>query len=353
MNICKWVLAVSAALPLFSPCIPIPAHAQQIDPDHGPAGTLVSGIDQKIGGSVLAAPQRQDALVIAGKLRDILVRDQAIAKPIGDSIRVNRVYGKVTDWAEFDSGLPFFAGAAGAFFEAQEKPSPSAFKGADFGIFVNTVLQCPLNQYSPPGANGKPWMVNGNLPVIEGGRRTGDFRGYSIYDTDCVIIGRGSAPPFIPLTREQFIQLQIAGYQSRLDDMNKEYAGKTNIPAVQQAIASANQLLTDKIAQLQQQLAGMTSEDRNGPAAVNTNSEEGALAGPGEEGAMPLSVPNPAFYDHSLPATTIQSVAVYIQFLQTGPKLDYLPAGYSEDWRAANEKIRDELDWAALAALVR
>ncbi len=349
MNVCKWILAASAGVAIIG----IPSRAQQIDPEHGPAGAFVAGIDQKIGGSNVAAPTRLDALTIARRLRDILDGDPALAKPAGYSIRVNRVYGKVTEWANFDSGLPFFAGAIGAFFTAQEKPSPAAFKGADFGIYVNTVLQCPLEAFSPPGANGKPWMVSGNLPVLQGGKRTGDFRGYSIYDDDCVIIGRGSDPPFVPLTREQYIQFEIAGYKARLDEMNKQYAGQTSIPAVQQAVALANQQLNAQIAQLQQQLAGMSADDRNGPAAVKTGYQEATLAGIDEDGAIPLSVPNPAFFDRALPATTIQSIAVYIPFLQSGSKPEYLPSGLSEDWRPACEKIRDGLDWTAVATLVK
>ena len=94
-------------------------HAQQIDPEHGAAGFFVAGIDQKLGGPDLSAARRQDALTIAGKLRDILDRDQAVTKPVGYSIRANRVYGKVTEWANFDSGLPFYAGAIGTFFPAE------------------------------------------------------------------------------------------------------------------------------------------------------------------------------------------------------------------------------------------
>ena len=73
---------------------------------------------------------------------------------------------------------------------------------------------------------------------------------------------------------------------------------------------------------------------------------------PDEDGAYPLSVPNPAFFDHSLPASTIQSVAVYVPFLQSGDKPAWIPAGLSDDWRPAGEKIRDQLDWEAIAAIV-
>ena len=145
MNVCRWILAASAGVAMMVAV----GHAQQIDPEHGAAGTFVAGIDQKLGGPGLPAVRRQDALTIAGNFRDILDRDQAVTKPVGYSIRANRVYGKVTEWANFDSGLPFYAGAIGTFFPAEEKPGPTYFKGVDFGIYVNTVLQCPLDAFSP------------------------------------------------------------------------------------------------------------------------------------------------------------------------------------------------------------
>jgi hypothetical protein len=345
----SWALHASLILLLVAAS----ARAQVIDTEHGHAGAFVVGIDQRIGGSIPAATQRQEALVIAGKLREILQRDRAISTPIGYSIRINPVFGRVTDWADFDSGLPFFAGAVGSYFAADSKPSPTSFRGPDFGIYANTVLQCPLQEFSPPNSEGKKWHVNGNLPVLQGGRRTGEFQGHPIYDKQCVIIGRRSEPPFIPLTREQFVQLRIATLKERLDSLKKKFSGQSLAPAIQAPLESAYQLLDEQIRQQEQQLAAMDAAERSAPAAVSNLNEEGTLVGADEEGAFLLSIPNPAFYDRSLPASTVQSIAVYLPFLQEGDRPAQLPPGLPDDWRPASEKIRDQLDWAALANLVK
>ena len=344
INFCRRAVPVCLALVLVAA-----ARAQQMDVENGPAGKLVSGIDQKMGGADVPAAQRQSALAAAAIARNILVRDRAVATPIGYSVRVNRVYGKTAEWGDFDSGLSFFAGAAGKYFEAGETPSATAFSGPEFGVYLNTILQCPLNEFSPPMRKGQPWQLDGKLTVLMGGRVTGQFRGWNIYDGQCVIFGRGSEPPFIPLTREQYLQLEIADYKERLANLKKEFAGKKLDPAVQAAVDSAYGPLNDAIAQREQQLAGMDEAERKSPAGYDGNK----LVSPDDEGASPLSVPNPKFYDRSLPATTIQSVEVHIPFLQTGDVPAWLPAGLPEDWRPASEKIRDGLDWDALAALVR
>ena len=204
-----------------------------------------------------------------------------------------------------------------------------------------------------PGANGRRWLVNGNLPVLEGGRRTGEFRGFTVYDGQCAILGRGNQPAFVPLTREQYMELEIGLFKQRQDEMHKRYAGQTVAPAVRDAVASADQQIHDAIAQLKQQLASMDAADRAAPAAVETGYEEAKLVSIDQDGAIPLSTPNPAFFDRSLPASTVQSVAIYLPFLQNAHRPAGLPSGLPDEWMPVTARIRDQLDWAALAAMVR
>ncbi len=344
--------ALPIALCLSCFALAIPAPAQQIDTEHGPHGNFVLGIDQKVGSASLAPAQRTAALALASKARDILVRDSAVASPIGYSVRVNRVYGRITDWVNFDSGLSFYTGASAAFFAAGEKPSPTDFGQMDFGVYLNTVIACPLSDFSPPAASA-PWVVNGNLPVVEGGRRTGEIHGFPVYDGQCAILGRSNQPAFIPLTREQFIQLQIALYKERQANMHKQLAGQPLSGPMGDAFASVEKDLDEAIANQQNKLASMSPSDRAAPAAVLTGYGTADLTDINDDGAVPLSIPNPAFFDRSLPPSVIQSVAVYIPFLNGAPRAEGLPSGLSEDWMPAGAKIRDQLDWSALAALVR
>jgi len=327
------------------------ARAHEIDPVNGKHGSFVVGIGQKVGGANLDAASRQSALAVADKVLAVVRRDPAIASPVGYSVRVNPVFGKRTDWADFDSGLPFYAGVVGSFFAADEKPSPTAFKGPDFGVYVNTALQCPVNTFTHP-LSKHPWMLDGKFPVIEGGRATGAFRGYTIYDSQCVVLSRKKEPPFVSLTREQYVRLEIESLKERVEITRQNLAGQTN-PALRSAGDSALQHIAAAITERQQELDAMDASTRGAPAFVQTGYSEAKLVDSGDDGAIPLSVPNPAFFDHSLPSATVQAIAVYVPFLQSGPQPEGLPAGLPDDWRPAMEKIRDQLDWAGLTALLQ
>ncbi len=323
--------------------------AQAADASHG---NFVMGLDQRLGGGDLTALQRQSALTIATTLRTILLRDSAVSSPEGYSVRVHRAFGSRNGVSSFDSGQSFFAGAYGTFFSAEAKPSPTHFGNPDFGIYINTVLQCPMMEFSPPNGGDDHWRVDGHLPVLQGGRRTGDFRGYEIYDGQCVIMSRSHEKPFLPLTREQFLRMQIQTLQIRMERLRSQYAGQTLDPTVRDALESVSRQAIDAIAQLNQTLASMSAESRQAQAAVRTGYADAELSSVEDKDAIPLSVPNPAFFDKSLPSTTVQAIAVFIPFLQLGERAAGLPPGLSDEWRPAAEQVRDRLDWSALAALL-
>jgi hypothetical protein len=316
------------------------------------SGVLVVGLDQKIGASGVAGAPRQQALAIASTVRDILERNPALANPIGFSLRIHRAFGKLTDWGHFDSDLPFYAGVFGTFFPPEEKPSPTHFGNAEFGIFVNTVLQCPLTEFTPPESSN-PWRLNDNMPILQGGRRTGEIHGFAIYDGQCAIVSNSKEPPFLPVTQEQYIRLEIDTLKQRMKPPADMQNSPSPEPAIRDAIASATKQISDKIAELEQSIASMDQERRNAPAAVQTAYAETKLVDINLEGAIPLSYPNPAFFNRSLPATEVQSVAVYLPFLQSGQRAAGLLSGLSDDWVSKLQTIRDGMDWSALAALLR
>ena len=337
---------------LMAACLSIlvSAAAAAQAPGAAPAGSgyLVLGMDQRIGGADVAPAQRQQALSIAARLREVLQRDPAVAQPAGFSVRMQRAYGRRTDWADFDSGLPYYAGIYGTFFAADVKPSPTHFGNPDFGVYANTVLQCPMQQFTSPWASGTPWSL-GDLPVLQGGRRTGEVHGYPVYDGQCVILSHSKEPAFRPLTHEEFLQLQLRDFKAKADKMHQQFSGQPLDPSVRDAIASADKVIQDEIAQLEQQISQMDPETRQAPAAV----QEADLVSIDTEGAVPLSVPNPAFFNRSLPATQVQAIAVYLPFVQSEPRAAWLPAGLPTDWEPALQRIRDGLDWQALGALVQ
>ena len=97
----------------------------------------------------------------------------------------------------------------------------------------------------------------------------------------------------------------------------------------------------------------MNAAERQTPVAVRLGYAQTDLADINDPEATPLSVPNPAFFDRSLPGAAIQSVAVFLPFLQSGNRAPGLPAGLPEDQRHNMESVRNGLDWAALTALLQ
>ena len=271
---------------------------------------------------------------------------------MGFSVRLQRAYGKRTDWADYDSGLPYYAGVFGTLFESQAKPSPTHFGNPEFGLYANTVLQCPLQEFSPPLASGSPWKL-GDLPVLQGGRRTGEIHGYPIYDGQCVIISRSKQPAFRPLTREEYLRLETANLKAKLDKVHQQLAEPSLDPSMREAISSVEKALQEAITQHEQEVASMDAETRRTPAAVQTGYEQADLVSVETEGAVPLSVPNPAFLNRSLPASQIQVISVFLPFVQPGDRAAGLPSGLGPDWQPVLERIRDGLDWDALGALIR
>ena len=316
------------------------------------AGNFALGLDQKIGRADIAGPQRQAALAMAAKLQAILTSNAAIAHPVGFSVRLQRAYGRRTDWADYDSGLSYYAGVFGTFFDAQVKPSPTHFGNPEFGVYANTVLQCPMQEFSPPLASGTPWKL-GDLPVLQGGHRTGEIRGYPIYDRQCVMISHSREPAFRPLTREEYLRLEMANLKAKLDKVHQQLAEPALDAPMRDAIASVEKALQEAVTQHEGEIASMDALTRRTPAAVRIGYEQADLVSIETEGAVPLSVPNPAFLDHSLPANQIQAISVFLPFVQSGDRAAGLPPGLGSDWRPAMERIRDGLDWDALGALIR
>ena len=340
--------SILAALALAGPW-----RALRAEPQSGARpGAFVLGIDRQIGGSPVDPAQREAASALATSVLDILRRDPAVASPTGYSVRVNRATGKRTDWAHFDSGLPFYAGAFGTLFSVDARPNPGGQGAANFGIYANTVLGCPATEFQHPGSKA-PWRIEDDRPVLIGERRTGELHGYPIYDRQCVVLSTRKDPPFVPLTRERFLRLRIQDLRARLASVRTQYAGQATDETVRAAIDSAVKLITEAVEEQESALAAMSDAERAAPSYVRPGDGEARLVDPDEDGAEPLTVPNPAFFDRARPPSVAQILAVYLPYVQSGPRSDVVPPDLPEEWRPAMEKIRDGLDWAALEALLR
>jgi hypothetical protein len=252
--------------------------------------------------------------------------------------------------------------------------------------------------------------LDGGPPVIVQ-RATGQFHGHPVYDGNCVLLTSRSAPPVLPVTQARYLGLEILHYRvemarhgaqhdsmtgggselqrflrerpKREADMHATYLEmKKSNPAVaeqmldaskqaeaqqeaalrsaessgaesnlQTIMANASAMEQHRIDSLQAKLAAMSLAQRARQAmVVERASNDTSLAEDGEEGAIPLVSPNPAFFDRALGATAVQSIVVYIDGLQPTPDADVDTS--DKDRARATARIAEGLPWGELEAML-
>lgn len=155
------------------------------------------------------------------------------------------------------------------------------------------------------------------------------FKGMPMYrDNACILITKRPAPLTVPVARERVLRAAIANFQG-------------NPP-----VASA----------LERQLAAMSPAERAAPAivdleAITSYAIDQKVDRPlfaASEGKMTIRVmaPNPAFYDRTRPG----DIQVIVVGFDCGGHHD---SPWCAGFPGVFERIRDTVDWTALASLVR
>ncbi|HVX39154.1 MAG TPA: hypothetical protein VHB25_06220 [Gemmatimonadaceae bacterium] len=147
-------------------------------------------------------------------------------------------------------------------------------------------------------------------------------------DNGCIVITKRTAPPTIPVTRERALRAAI-----------RQFDGT---PAV--------------AAELQRELTQMSPADRAAQAILDLQSfvdyslqgkvSRSLFAKSESATGIRLVAPNPAFYDR----TRLGDVQAIIVGFACGGQHD---SPFCAQYPGVFEQIRDNLDWSALAALVR
>lgn len=155
------------------------------------------------------------------------------------------------------------------------------------------------------------------------------WHGFPMYGDDaCIVVTRRAAQPTVPVTRERAMRAAISFFASA--------------PSVAGA--------------LERELAALSAVDRAAPAYLDMDAfvaytTERKVSRPlfvGAEGStvLRLVAPNPAFYDRAR-AGDIQVLTVEFD---CGGSHD---SPWCAQYPGLFERIRDDLDWPALSALVR
>ena len=202
--------------------------------------------------------------------------------------------------------------------------------------FVANDLTCALN-------NDSAWATDAEGPMfLEVEAPDERVHGYPRYD-HCVLITHRSAPMFVPVPVERVIKARIAEIDKRLAPIRELLAatkGRTDVNA------SANQTLIDTVkaydqvlVDLRAKLAALTPEQRRARARASSqvftddplDVETGRL----------IVEANPAFFDPTRPSD-IQVLSVFLDCVHDGC--------VNHD---VVDKLTAQLDWNALAAIVR
>lgn len=391
------------------------------------SGVLTVTPDQNLGLNVASATQRRVVLAAADRILAVLRRDAALAKPLGYNVTLRRVQGmSYADGGEtpIASLPPHFGVQGGTNYLVWEDDGRG-------GQTVGQTGGMRMRFLANAVGSGEDVVVpiDKGAPVIVGMRRTGEFRDHPVYNGECVLITKHARPPFVPVTKERYLRIQIlairadsakdaatqrrdgdtpnadavrqhdrekadidratmdmvneikktdpAKAQAMLEQMRKlttdaEAAMKANAAsadqAMQQAVASANTRIGERLQQLQAELDGLSGAERTQPMAVFDQGRWDPVRTDvmdiNDPESSPLVELNPAFYDRSVPADVPQLIWACIPHIDGAVDTSYerLAEGseHRQQEKAMNERmardavrIRDGIDWAALEALVR
>lgn len=403
-------LALGAAL-LSSAWAP-PCLAQKADAATTHAGQLALQADAQLGLVVPNATQRRTLFAASDRIVAILRRDDALAHPVGYATIVHRAAGVTGAGGEsLAPSLPPHYGVVGALAYYAVGDDGKVGDGGGrvrISIIANGIGRIEDVEQITPALDGGP-------PVLGDYRVTGQFRGHPVYNGECVVISRRTAmPPFVPLTKERYLKLQIAKFRAdsaRHDAEHRADAGNTTSAALaawirerpkreadmratydavtkmdpkagaefldtwrksqadaearlrSAASSDADQRIKEierngtagegqRIAALQAQLDALSPAERKSPAAVLQLGVAGAALAPVDDPeSLPLVQINSAFFDKTLAADVAQVVTVCLPGLQSG--IEVTSTEWNDQRARDTALIRDHLDWSAIEALVK
>lgn len=158
--------------------------------------------------------------------------------------------------------------------------------------------------------------------IVTGLAELEPLNGAKVYDNNVVIIARTDRPLFTPVSQEQYIR----------------------------ALMKQNQGIPVVLDLLRKELAALSTAERKQPAYTGAAETISHLVAKTDEGATPMVIFNPNYFDPALPRTAVQLVTVrYIYNNRPEEKPD--PATYGPDGIRTYE-IRQQMDYNKLRKLV-
>lgn len=206
-------------------------------------------------------------------------------------------------------------------------------------------------------------------------QRDGERRGVPVYLNNghaVAFLSRSSAPIWLPVTRERYLQAAIAtlgkelvsgeGQQGRhilVDEgrswidpaREKEWVEKSR--SITGGIRESAEVLAERLRKLQEELAALTPEQRGSQARVDTatpaEGESPVLLPIDSSAGVGVVTPNFAFFNNKLPADAVQLVTIQWKF-HGAPVFDPDRGGIEETLQNVRLlEIYRSVDWPKLA----
>lgn len=223
----------------------------------------------------------------------------------------------------------------------------------------------------------------------------GELAGASLYDTGAVLLTRISRPMFLPVTQERYLLSQIdaarqglSDYQgarahgtpegtwaeekeeairifekslrntakrdpAHADELRADFLSRLDVTeSVKRQEGAYYQIdtqagvesFTKRIHHLEQELASLSDDERKAPAYLGGPTDRASLLSGAGGDARRLVVPNPEFFDHSVPRTSLQTLAI------SAPQLNQ--RRFFRALLRLRAAIREQLDYQRLQSLL-
>jgi hypothetical protein len=275
------------------------------------------------------------------RLVELLLAQPAAKPPIGVSL-----------WVDAKAGSPVRSGVLdhpnwpvpticyvhfNGIFDRNGKAEWGSDSPVEMSVFVNDPEGCGFAVYDMKDTRGRTILYEPN--------KVGEIQGFPLYrdehGTEILILSRGHTPPWVSLTREEFIKLSVRSMEEDLAGEGEYGKDPSNAYRV-------------RLERHKAVLAAMSPAERRAPAMYlrNENAYEPDLAPPGAAGSWPLVVANPQWFDPALPRSAFQFIAAVFEygagFDPDDPKPD--DAGSIESVRLSD--MKRTADWKAVAALL-
>ena len=248
------------------------------------------------------------------KLNAVVLRNPAFSPPMGLDI-ATRLVARTPSYGVSRGSIQYEVAQLFYWYRAVRNNQivPTTVHSTGFSLYANEIPMV--------FSGSERWVFDPAKQVYLEPRKIGEASGYPYYNTFRIVVKKTERPIWIPVTRGEAITILLSNAK--------------HVPA--------------EAACLQAALERLTPAERAAAAYISleprANRQEDCtmMVDASHRYARGLVKENPEFYDKGLPATALQVIVLDFAGIQYPPRNWHHPVV---------EKLRAEMDYAALAALI-